>query len=130
MLVEDELVAVLQHKAGRANRPRIFAQRAGDDGATHVQGFFKVTLPLITPAVFFVMINAIISSLQVFEQMFIMTKGGPTNSTISVAMFLYQQGFLFLKMGYASSVAWAMFFGIFVFTFINWLLRKRWVFEA
>ena len=99
------------------------------DGATRVQGFFRVTLPLITPAVFFVMINAIISSLQVFEQMFIMTKGGPTNSTISVAMFLYQQGFLFLKMGYASSVAWAMFFGIFVFTFINWLLRKRWVFE-
>ena len=66
---------------------------------------------------------------QVFEQMFVMTKGGPSDSTISIAMFLYQQGFLFLRMGYASSVAWVMFIGIFVFTFINWLLRRRWVYE-
>ena len=61
--------------------------------------------------------------------MFVMTKGGPSDSTISIAMFLYQQGFLFLRMGYASSVAWVMFIGIFVFTFINWLLRRRWVYE-
>ncbi len=91
--------------------------------------FSRITLPLITPAVFFVMIDAIISSLQVFEQMFIMTQGGPRNSTISVAMFMYQQGFLYLKMGYASAVAWMLFFAIFFFTFINWQARRRWVYE-
>ena len=58
-----------------------------------------------------------------------MTKGGPSSATISVAMFLYQQAFLFLNMGYASAVAWFMFVGIFVFTVVNWFLRKVWVFE-
>ncbi len=109
--------------------PTALQEAARIDGAGPRQVFTRITLPLITPAIFFVIVNSIISSLQVFEQMFVMTKGGPSDSTISIAMFLYQQGFLFLKMGYASSVAWIMFLGIFVFTFINWLLRRRWVYE-
>lgn len=109
--------------------PAALQEAARIDGAGPGQVFTRITLPLITPAIFFVIVNSIISSLQVFEQMFVMTQGGPSDSTISIAMFLYQQGFLFLKMGYASSVAWVMFLGIFVFTFINWLLRRRWVYE-
>lgn len=109
--------------------PTPLQEAARVDGAGSWQVFSRITLPLITPAIFFVVVNSIISSLQVFEQMFVMTKGGPSDSTISIAMFLYQQGFLFLRMGYASSVAWVMFIGIFVFTFINWLLRRRWVYE-
>jgi multiple sugar transport system permease protein len=61
--------------------------------------------------------------------MYVMTEGGPQDSTISIAMFLYQQGFLFLKMGYASSVAWVLFFLIFIITVMNWTARRRWVFE-
>jgi multiple sugar transport system permease protein len=109
--------------------PTPLQEAARIDGAGSWQVFGRITLPLITPAIFFVVVNSIISSLQVFEQMFVMTKGGPSDSTISIAMFLYQQGFLFLRMGYASSVAWVMFIGIFAFTFINWLLRRRWVYE-
>ena len=103
--------------------PTAVQEAARIDGAGYWQVFERITLPLITPAVFFVVVNSIISSLQVFEQMFIMTQGGPSDATISTAMFLYQQGFLFLKMGYASSVAWFMFVGIFAFTFVNWLLE-------
>ena len=109
--------------------PTAVQEAARIDGAGYWQVFARITLPLITPAVFFVVVNSIISSLQVFEQMFIMTQGGPSDATISTAMFLYQQGFLFLKMGYASSVAWFMFVGIFAFTFVNWLLRGHWVYE-
>lgn len=99
------------------------------DGGGDWQVFSRITLPLITPAIFFVVVNSIISSLQVFEQMFVMTQGGPSDSTISIAMFLYIQGFQFLKMGYASAVAWFMFAGIFTFTMVNWVLRRRWVYE-
>jgi multiple sugar transport system permease protein len=61
--------------------------------------------------------------------MYVMTEGGPQDSTISIAMFLYQQGFLFLRMGYASAVAWVLFFIILLVTVLNWNVRKRWVYE-
>jgi multiple sugar transport system permease protein len=100
------------------------------DGANRWQLFTRITLPLISPTIFFVMTTAIMSSFQVFEQMYVMTEGGPLDSTISIAMFLYQRGFLFLKMGYASAVAWMLFFMIFGATVINWNVRRRWVFEG
>lgn len=109
--------------------PDSLYEAAAIDGANRWQSFYKITLPLISPAIFFVMTTAIISSFQVFEQMYIMTEGGPQDSTISIAMFLYQQGFLFLRMGYASSVAWVLFFVIFLVTVFNWNVRKRWVYE-
>jgi multiple sugar transport system permease protein len=99
------------------------------DGANPWQSFRKITLPLISPTAFFIMSTAIMSSLQVFEQMYVMTQGGPLDSTISIAMFLYQRGFLFLKMGYASAVAWVLFFMIFGVTLANWSVRRHWVFE-
>jgi multiple sugar transport system permease protein len=115
--------------AGLQGVPSALYEAATIDGANRWQSFSKITLPLISPAIFFVVVTAIISSFQVFEQMYIMTRGGPQDSTISIAMFLYQQGFLFLRMGYASAVAWVLFFLIFAVTVINWNVRKRWVFE-
>jgi len=115
--------------AGLQGVPTSLYEAAQIDGANRWQSFYKITIPLISPAIFFVMITAIISSFQVFEQMFVMTKGGPEDSTISIAMFLYQQGFLFLKMGYASAVAWVLFFIILIVTILNWNIRNRWVFE-
>jgi multiple sugar transport system permease protein len=70
------------------------------------------------------------SSFQVFEQMWVMTRGGPEDATISIAMFLYIEGFQFLNMGYASAVAWVLFLIIFALTVINWRLRGRWVHEG
>jgi multiple sugar transport system permease protein len=115
--------------AGLQGVPESLYEAAAIDGANRWQSFYKITLPLISPALFFVMITAIISSFQVFEQMYVMTQGGPEDSTISIAMFLYQQGFLFLRMGYASSVAWVLFFIILMVTLVNWNVRKRWVYE-
>jgi multiple sugar transport system permease protein len=116
--------------AGLQGVPESLYEAAKIDGVTQWQSFAHITLPLISPTLFFVMTTAIMSSFQVFEQMWVMTKGGPLDSTISIAMFLYQQGFQFLKMGYASAVAWALFFIIFGVTVINWFVRKRWVYEG
>jgi multiple sugar transport system permease protein len=115
--------------AGLQGVPASLYEAAAIDGANRWQSFYKITLPLISPAIFFVMTTAIISSFQVFEQMYVMTQGGPQDSTISIAMFLYQQGFLFLRMGYASAVAWVLFFIILLVTLFNWNVRKRWVYE-
>jgi multiple sugar transport system permease protein len=100
------------------------------DGAGSWRMFLKITLPLISPAIFFVVILGIISSFQVFEQMWVMTKGGPENSTISIAMYLYEQAFQFLNLGYASAIAWALFFIVLVVTVVNWKVPTLWVFEA
>lgn len=110
--------------------PQELYEAAKIDGAGRWKSFIKITVPLISPALFFVVTTGIISSFQVFEQMYIMTSGGPQDSTISIAMFLYQQGFLFLRMGYASAVAWVLFFIIFIVTMINWNVRGRWVYEG
>jgi multiple sugar transport system permease protein len=115
--------------AGLQGVPDSLYEAAAIDGANRWQSFYKITLPLISPAIFFVMTTAIISSFQVFEQMYVMTEGGPQDSTISIAMFLYRQGFLFLRMGYASAVAWVLFFIILLVTVFNWNARKRWVYE-
>jgi multiple sugar transport system permease protein len=115
--------------AGLQNVPRDLYEAATIDGASRAQVTFKITLPLLTPTIFFVVITAMMSSFQVFEQMWVMTKGGPNDSTISMAMYLYVQGFQLLDMGYASAIAWVLFLIIFVLTFINWKIRKTWVFE-
>jgi multiple sugar transport system permease protein len=116
--------------AGLQGVPDVLYEAAKIDGVSRWQSFMYITLPLISPTLFFVMTTAIMSSFQVFEQMWVMTKGGPMNSTISIAMFLYKQGFQFLKMGYASAVAWMLFFMIFGVTVVNWIARKRWVYEG
>ncbi|MGN6102631.1 MAG: carbohydrate ABC transporter permease [Devosia sp.] len=116
--------------AGLQGVPPSLYDAAYVDGATGWQRLRHVTLPMLSPTIFFVMIMAMMSSFQVFEQMWVMTKGGPNDTTISVAMFLYIQGFQFLNMGYASAVAWVLFFIVFALTVINWRVRRRWVFEG
>jgi multiple sugar transport system permease protein len=115
--------------AALQNVPKELYEAATLDGAGRWQSFRNITVPLISPALFFVVVISMMSSFQVFEQMWVMTKGGPEDSTISMAMFLYVQGFQFLNMGYASAVAWMLFLMIFIVTVINWGIRKRWVYE-
>jgi multiple sugar transport system permease protein len=110
--------------------PKDLYEAAILDGAGRWQMLRGITLPLISPALFFVLIISMMSSFQVFEQMWVMTNGGPEDSTISIVMYLYIQGFQFLNMGYASAIAWVLFLMIFLLTAINWLMRRLWVYEG
>lgn len=116
--------------AGLQSVPTDLYEAARIDGANRWQSFTRITLPLISPAIFFVVMISMMSSFQVFEQMWVMTRGGPEDATISIAMFLYIEGFQFLNMGYASAVAWVLFLIIFALTVANWRLRGRWVHEG
>lgn len=116
--------------AGLQDISRTLYEAATIDGANRWQLFTRITIPLLSPTLFFVLIISITSSFAVFEQMYIMTEGGPQDATISITMYLYQQGFRFFRMGYASSIAWVLFLLTFLVTAINWGVRKRWVYEG
>ncbi|KUO76440.1 MAG: sugar ABC transporter permease [Clostridia bacterium BRH_c25] len=113
--------------AGLKNIPRELYEAARIDGANSWQSFWRITLPLLSPTTFFVVIMCIINSFQVFEQAFIMTQGGPNFSTTTAVLYIYNTGFKFHKMGYASSIGWVLFLCIFVVTLIQMRLQKKWV---
>jgi multiple sugar transport system permease protein len=94
------------------------------DGATPWQVFVRVTLPLLRPVILFLAIITSSGYLQLFEEPFVMTGGGPLNSTLSVSMYVYQQGFNFFNLGYASAVAYALFMAIVVLAVIQFRLLR------
>lgn len=100
------------------------------DGAGWWRKLRSVTLPLLTPSLFFATVMTVISSLQVFAQPFILTGGGPGSSTTTLVFYLYQKGFQAYEMGYASSIAWSLFLLIMVITFIQFRSQKKWVHYA
>lgn len=89
------------------------------DGATPIQSFFRITIPMMKPTLGFATIMSIMASMKVFGQIYVMTGGGPANSTMVVVYYLYQQAFEFYRTGYASAVAWVLFAVILVFTIIQ-----------
>lgn len=109
--------------------PKELEEAAIVDGAGGWSVFRHVKLPQISPALFLVVTLEIMSSLQVFEQMWVLTNGGPDDSTISMAMYLYLEAFKFLRMGYASAVAWVLFLLILIITLVNWWARRYWTHE-
>ena len=113
--------------AGIGSIPQQIYEAAAIDGANWWQRTFKITLPLLTPSIFFAVIMTIISSLQTFAQPFILTSGGPGNSTTTLVYYLYQRGFQGYEMGYASTIAWSLFAIILVVTFIQYRGQDRWV---
>lgn len=114
--------------AGLQAIPEALHEAAKVDGAGPVRRFFSVTLPLLTPQLFYVLITQIISSFQVFALIFTMTKGGPGNATNVYIYYLYQNAFTFGDLGYASAMAWVLFLIIGLVTFIQLRLQRRWVF--
>jgi ABC-type sugar transport system permease subunit len=86
--------------------------------------FRRVTLPLLRPTILFLAVITSVGYLQLFEEPFVMTGGGPLDSTLSVAMYVYEQGFRFLNLGYASAVAYALFIAIVVLTFIQFRVLR------
>ncbi len=114
--------------AGLQGIPRQLYEAAVVDGATEWQQFRRVTLPLLTPATFFVFITSLIKGLQVFSEPATMFNGGsPANSALTVVWELYLEGFRYFKLGYASAMAWLLFLVIFVVTLIQFRLSERWV---
>lgn len=97
------------------------------DGAGALAKFFKITVPMVSPTTFFLVIMGIINSFKVFDQVQVLTQGGPGTSTTVLALYIYREAFQFYDMGLASSAAWAMFVIIFIVTIIQWIGQKRWV---
>jgi len=113
--------------AGLQGIPRDLYEAAKIDGAGPARSFFRITLPMLSPTTFFVMITSIIHSFQVFIAVFVMTKGGPGSSTTVLTYYSYRTGFDFYKMGYSSAMAWILFLIIFLITFLQWQGQKKWV---
>jgi multiple sugar transport system permease protein len=113
--------------AGLQGIPEHLYDAAKVDGATAWRRFLNVTLPLLSPTTFFVVVISVISSFQVFDQALIMTNGGPGTATTTLVLYIYQKGFQSFEMGYAAAVALVLFAAIFVFTVIQFMFQRRWV---
>jgi len=114
--------------AGLKGIPRALYEAAEIDGAGGWAAFRHITLPMLSPAIFFNLILAIIGAFQVFTQSYIITSGGPENSTLFYVLYLYRMAFENFRMGYASAMAWVLFLIILGFTFVQFRLSDRWVF--
>jgi len=110
--------------------PESLYEAAEIDGATTWQKARSITIPLVSPATFFIIILQFISSFQIFGLIYIMTGGGPANSTNVFIYYLYQNAFAWWKMGYASALAWFLFMVIGAITLFQWRMQKRWVFYS
>lgn len=107
---------------------REYYEAASIDGANKIRCFFKITLPLLTPTIFFVLVIGLINSFQIFPQVMIMTPdGGPGGSTMVMVERIYKYGFKYYKMGAASALSWILFAIIMAFTFVQMKLQKKWV---
>lgn len=109
--------------------PRFLFEAATVDGASRMQSLIKITLPMMTPTIFFVLVTNTISVLQIFSEPYIMTQGGPANSTLTIVYYLYQKGFQRFQMGYGASLAWIVFALIFIITTLQFRVANRWVYE-
>jgi multiple sugar transport system permease protein len=113
--------------AGLQSIERNYYEAAEIDGAGWWQQFRNITVPLLTPTTFFVLVMAFIGSFQVFDLVMMMTQGGPGRATSVVVHYLYQNAFKFFKMGYASAMAYVLFAVILAVTGIQMLFQKKWV---
>ncbi|WP_242185215.1 carbohydrate ABC transporter permease [Saccharopolyspora soli] len=116
--------------AGLRQIPGELYEAARVDGANVVRQFWHVTLPLLTPIVFFNLILQTIGAFQTFTQAHVVSDGtgGPANSTLFYTLYVYQQGFVSYDMGYASALAWVLLAAIAAITAVHFLLSKYWVF--
>ena len=118
---------VVIYLAGLQEVPRSLIEAAEMDGANAGQRLVHVTLPMLSPVIFFNLIMAIIGTLQTFAVPYIMTGGGPARATYFFTMYLYDNAFRFLKMGYACSMAWIQFVIVVALAALAFWSSKRWV---
>ncbi|WP_197289672.1 carbohydrate ABC transporter permease [Saccharothrix sp. NRRL B-16348] len=116
--------------AGLRQVPTTYYEAATVDGAGRWARFRHVTVPLLTPIIFFNLVLQLIGAFQTFTQAFVVSggTGGPSDETLFYTLYLYQRGFGAFQMGYASALAWLLLVIIAALTAVNFLLAKRWVF--
>ncbi|MBV7337597.1 sugar ABC transporter permease [Chloroflexi bacterium TSY] len=113
--------------AGLQGIPAEYYEAATIDGANRWQNFRHITLPLLSPTTFFVLILSMIGSFQVFEATYVMTQGGPFYATYTMVLYIFFQGFQWFRMGYASALAYSLFAIILLLTIIQLRFERRWV---
>ena len=113
--------------AGLKEIPRTFYEAAEVDGAGKIKQFTHITLPLLTPYIFFNTIMGIIGVFQIFQAAYIMTSGGPADSTLFFAYKLFNEAFRYLNMGTASAMAWILFLAVLAITLLQLWFSKKWV---
>lgn len=115
--------------AGLQGISRSYYEAASIDGANARTVFFNITLPLISPTTFFALTTSLIGSFQIFDLTSVLTKGGPANATNTLVMYIYQNGFQFFRMGYASALSLILFVTIFIITLVQNHYSDKWVFN-
>lgn len=111
--------------AGLQTVPSMLYEVADMDGAHALTKFFKITIPMLSPTMFFVVVTSIIGSFQVFAQVNIMTQGGPGTATTVIVYDIYRTAFDFDQIGYANAMGWVLFILVFIFTAIQWKFSRR-----
>ncbi|MHB0878747.1 MAG: carbohydrate ABC transporter permease, partial [Anaerolineae bacterium] len=119
---------ILIYLAALQDVPRSLYEAAEVDGATSLRKLFSITMPMVTPAFLFSLLTGLIGAFQVFTTAWIMTQGGPLKSTEFYVFYLYQNGFRFFRMGYASSMAWILFVIVLIVSIITFRSSARWVY--
>jgi multiple sugar transport system permease protein len=119
---------MLIYLAGLQSIPEHLYESASIDGANLWTKFRFITLPMMSSTIFFTFIIGVIGSFQIFTQVYVLTSGGPDNSTLFYVLYMYQRSFQAFKMGYASALAWVLFLLILVITLIQFKLAGRWVY--
>ena len=116
--------------AGLRQIPGMYYEAASVDGASQWAQFRKITLPLLSPIIFFNLVLQVINAFQSFTQAYVVSNGtgGPADETLFYTLYLYQRGFVQFQMGYAAAMAWLLVVIIAAFTAINFYFSKRWVF--
>jgi multiple sugar transport system permease protein len=114
--------------AGLQGIPDSYYEAAEIDGAGAWSKFVHITLPMLTPVIFFNMVLGVIGSFQVFTAAYIMTGGGPANATLFYVLYVFRQAFEEFRMGYASAMAWVLFLILLVFTAIQFWQSRKWVY--
>lgn len=115
-------LAALQHV------PETLHEAAQIDGATSRQRFRYITVPMISPVLFFLLVIGVIGSFQVFTTAFVLTNGGPQNATLFTVLYVYVNAFHLFNMGYAATLAWGLFIIIMIFTLVQFKTATRWVY--
>jgi multiple sugar transport system permease protein len=111
--------------AGLQNIPGELYEAASIDGASHWQQFSSITIPMLAPTTLFISIITMIGYFQLFAEPYVMTQGGPLNSTLSIVLYMYQQGFRWWNMGYSAALAFVLFALILVGSIIQSRVQKR-----
>ena len=113
--------------AGLQNIGPQYYEAASIDGANAWRRFLSITLPLLSPTIFFVMVISLINSFQVFDQVWVMTGGGPGDASTVIVQQIVDNAFNYSRMGYASTLSWVLFAIIFIITALQFVVQRKWV---